>query len=110
MTNAKDKTAMVSKERVTNAVFRAVDELNQQLPLERRVAKSMHTLLLDGAGGVDSLELINLIVTTEQKIAAEFGAEIILTEDAIITEDTCPFRSLGDLTDYITMLLEEKIK
>lgn len=99
---------MVSKEKVTHAIFRAVDELNQQLPRERRVAKSVHTVLLDGAGSVDSLGLINLIVATEQKIAEEFGEEIILTEDAVIAEHTSPFRSIGDLIDYVTMLLEKK--
>ncbi len=99
---------MVNKERIIQTIFKAVDEINQQLPREQRLQKSIDTVLFSSAGQLDSLGLVNLIVAVEQGIEEEFGDIITLTDERALTQNNSPFRTLGTLGDYISLLLKEK--
>ena len=103
------KEKMIEKEKVIQAIFRAVDELNQQLPRRQRLRKSVDTFLFGDHGVLDSLGLVNLIVTTEQKIEEEFGIAITLSDEkALSQKDNSPFETIEKLADYISLFLEEK--
>lgn len=67
---------MNTQARVKNAVVRAVDELNQLLPRDRRLPPSDDTALLGPDGGLDSLGLVNLIVLMERTVAQEFDIAV----------------------------------
>jgi acyl carrier protein len=94
--------------RVLEALLRAVDEVNQQLPGERRLERSEATPLTGESGSLDSLGLINLIVAAEQKIQETFVATITLTDERAMSREESPFRTIGTLADYITSLLAER--
>ena len=96
---------MTRKERVTHALFGAIDEVNQQLPKDQQVEKSLHTVLKGGAGTLDSMGMINFIVATEQKIEEEFGAEIELADSDAMSSNSNPLSSVGAFVDYVTLLL-----
>ena len=85
-----------------------VDEINQQLPKEQRLEKSIDTILSGQSGKLDSLGLVNLIVATEQKIEEEYGITITLANERAISQNNGPFKTIGTLADYIALLLKEK--
>jgi acyl carrier protein len=107
-----DATERSRPRRVTQAVFRAIQEVNKQLPKEQQLPQSIDAVLFEGvggrAGGLDSLGLLNLIVTLEQEIEAEFGIGLTLTREDIINEQERPFETAGALVNYVCSLLEEK--
>jgi D-alanine--poly(phosphoribitol) ligase subunit 2 len=101
---------MTREEQVIQAIFGAIDEINQQLPRAQRLEKSTQTALLDGAGKLDSLGLINLIVATEQRIEEVLGIAVSLIDDDVLSQDDGPFRSVGTLSAYIHEILEQRIR
>ncbi len=96
------------KEKIIDSIFKAVEEINQQLPQERRLKKSPDTLLFDESGDLDSLGLVNLVVLTEQNIEEELGVTITLTDGKAIAQKNNPFKTIGTLIDYIASLLAEQ--
>ncbi|MFQ5823908.1 MAG: acyl carrier protein [bacterium] len=96
---------MTKNSKLIQAIFSAIDEVNLQLPKEQHLEKSIETGLVDTSGKLDSLGLINLIVAIEQKIEEEFEVAITLVDGS---HNNSPFRTVGTLADYISLLLEEK--
>ncbi len=94
-------------ERMTEAVFQAIDELNDILPPERQLQKSPDTVLYGSGGRLDSLELVNLIVAAEQNIEDEFGIPITLADERAMSQRNSPFRTVATLVAYIAALLKE---
>jgi acyl carrier protein len=99
---------MTGNEKVIQAIFNAVEEVNRLLPENQQLVKSADTVLYGKFGKLDSLGLVNLIVTTEQKIEEEFGVTITLADESTMSQDQNPFRTIGTLADYAFLLLKEK--
>jgi acetyltransferase-like isoleucine patch superfamily enzyme/acyl carrier protein len=93
--------------RITRAIFRALDILNEQLPQEKRLAKTFATVLWGQDGGLDSLGLVNLIVAVEESIAEEFGVAIPLTNGKLPLESSVFVLTVGSLGAYVGDLLEK---
>ncbi len=94
--------------KVRQIVFDAIGEINQQLPKDKRVEKSLGAGLFGDTGSIDSLGLINLIVETEQKIENEFGVELTLTDQEMMSHQKSPFQTVGSFVNYILSLLGNK--
>ena len=71
-----------STDAIAAIVFDAVDDLNKQLPRNKRLDKSPGTRLAGPGGQLDSLGLVNLMVNTEQKLETALGLEVMLAEEA----------------------------
>ena len=99
---------MAMHEKITQMLFSVIDELNQLRPVEEHLEKDLETPLAGDSGRLDSAGLINLIVVTEQKTAAELGLPIVLTDDHTMSQVNQVFSTLGTLADYIHLLLNEK--
>ena len=69
---------MGNEERIQKGILSAIDELNEQLPRKQKIRKSVDSVLLGQKGGLDSLGLVNLIVSVEQKIEEDFGLSVSL--------------------------------
>ena len=98
---------MNENETIIQILFDVIDEVNQEFPEEQRLEKSIDTVLFGKSGKLDSLGLVNLIVAIEQRIEEEFRVLITLADERAISQKHSPFRTLGTLADYISLLLEE---
>lgn len=99
----------MDKEQIQATIFRAVDEVNLQLPPEKQVVKSLDTPLLAKAGGtLDSLGLVNFVLTTEEFIDEDFGIMVNLADQKAISHEPSPYTNIAALADYVVSLLEEK--
>ena len=99
---------MISKENIAAAIFAAVDELNQQLPVGQKLSHSLETNLFSSDGTLDSMAFVTLIVGVEQEIQDKFAIEINLTDQASIPQNNNPFETIGALVNYVSNLLEGK--
>lgn len=97
----------MSDERITQAIYRAVDEMNEQLPKGRTLGKSPETILFGKGGQLDSLGLVGFIVEVEQKIEEEFGLSITLADERAMSQQHSPFMTLQTLSDYVALLIKE---
>ena len=92
-----------------NLIYVTLDEYNEHVSDELQLEKSSDTKLFGQGSSLDSLGLINLVVAVEQNIEDEFDVEITLADVRAMSQENSPFRTVGSLTDYIEMLLEEKL-
>ena len=97
------------KEKIQQSIFNSIDSLNAQLPNEGHIEKSNNTALFGSGSKLDSLDLINMVVAVEQNIEDEFDVTITLADERAMSQETSPFKTVGTLTDYIEILLGEKL-
>lgn len=90
---------------VTAAIYRAVDEVNPQLPAAGRLAKTRDTVLFGREAGLDSLGLVNLIVALERHLEKGLGRAVSLSVAEMMLEPDNPFTNVRSLGDYVASLL-----
>lgn len=94
-------------ERITQALYRAIDEINLQLPQENRLDKKPNLVLMGDGGKLDSLAMVNFVVAVEQEIEKEFKINISLMGDLGFEDGENPFESLSALSKRIGLLLSK---
>jgi acyl carrier protein len=97
---------MATDERVSKAVFSAVDELNKQLPTGVSVEKSLDAPLYGAGGKLESLDFVTLIMEVEEKINAEFGTAITIADENLLSKEKSPFSTLRTLIEYLAEMLK----
>ena len=98
---------MATDERISKAVFSAVDELNTQLPAGISVEKSLDAPLYGAGGKLESLDFVTLIMEVEEKINAEFGTDITIADENLLSKAKSPFSTLRTLIEYLEELLKQ---
>ena len=98
---------MVSVEQITGSLLRAVDELNQELPTDKKVPLSPSTVLYGNKGRLDSLGLVNLVLMAERNIQQDFGCAITLADERALSEKKSPFQTINSMASYVARLLGE---
>ena len=84
-----------------DAVFGAIDELNELRPPAERIDKSLDTPLTGENGPLDSLGFVNLIVAVEQRLDSVFTTSVSLLDDEMLDPTAGHFRTVGALIDYL---------
>ena len=92
--------------RILDLIYRTIDELNEQRDPDERLSKTEDTAIL-GPDGLDSLDLVNLIVLLEQLVNEEMHTEITLADERAMMMDSSPFRTVRTLAAFIESLLVE---
>jgi D-alanine--poly(phosphoribitol) ligase subunit 2 len=83
-------------------VYACVDDLNKQLPPEARLSRTAQTVLVGTGGVLDSLSLINFLVSVEEAVAARFGTEVPLLGDPQLGDESGPFHTLSSLAALLS--------
>jgi acyl carrier protein len=99
---------MPSDERIAKAVYAAVDELNEQLPKGVQIDKSLDAPLYGSTGKLESLDFVTLIMEVEEKINAEFGTDITIADENLLSKEKSPFSTLETLIDYLNEVLAKE--
>ena len=86
-------------------MYRAVDELNKQLPKGVSVNKAPDAVLYGSTGKLESIDVVTLIMELEDEIKAQFGTSITIADDRAMSRENSPFRTVETLTDYVAELL-----
>ena len=59
----------------------AIDEINERYPEEKRLSKSVDTVLTGESGELDSLGLVSFVVAVEERIQNDLGVNISLADE-----------------------------
>lgn len=102
---------MTHADKVIQAIYEAIDEVNPQLEDQKRIHnKSIATPLYGGESGqLDSLSLVTLCVAIEQKIEDKFQTPIMIADERALSQKKSPFLTIKTLADYLQLLLSETI-
>jgi len=91
----------VNAESVLAILHEAVDELNPQLPKGKKLGRGEDTKLIGDGSVLDSLLLMSLLVSVEEKCLEELGLDLSLADEAAKSAETTPLRTLGTLGQFI---------
>lgn len=95
-------------ERVLKAVYQAMDELNSQLPPGVSVEKSLDAPLYGATSKLESLDFVTLVMEVEEKINAEFGTDITIADEHMLSKQNSPFSSVRTLVEYLEEVLKNE--
>jgi len=87
---------------ILEAIYSAVDEINNQLPTAQQLAKQEDTIILGEGGTLDSLGTIQLLVAIEEHIATSVGGNIDLMDGNLLSLQDGSLQSIDSLTHFIT--------
>ena len=91
----------MQREQALRIVYETIDVVNQQLPAARRLRKGPDTVIVGVAGSLDSLGIVNFIVTLEEKAGELLGIPVQLLDDTMLVETESPFRTVETLTSFL---------
>ena len=93
---------------IYKSVYKSIDEVNSQMSKDEQLIKSPDTVLYGESSLIDSIGLINIIVTVEQNIEDDFEKSITLADQKAMSQKQSPFKTVESLAKYIQILIEEK--
>tara|TARA_B110001469_G_scaffold116057_1_gene121008 strand:+ start:107 stop:400 length:294 start_codon:yes stop_codon:yes gene_type:complete len=86
---------------VLAVIYECIDEVNRMLPTRSKLTKTVETVLAGDGGALDSLSLINLLVSLEEALKLKFGIEYFLLDESLLSDPTGPYRSVSHLSKWI---------
>jgi hypothetical protein len=95
------------RQRAIEVIFSAIDVVNCEKSNTSRLIKSEDTTLFGHGSGLDSFELVGLILSIESKVTEHFGVAVTLADERAMSERNSPFRSVSTMANYIVRLVEE---
>lgn len=102
------ESTMTERDKILKSIYDAVDEVNEQLPEGQTLEKSPNTVLLGESGKLESIDLVNILVATEENVEETFGIPISITDERAVSEKNSPFTTIETLCNFISNLLIEK--
>jgi acyl carrier protein len=83
-------------------------EISKQKQIEMPAILDESTRLIGKKAVLDSLGLVNLIISVEQEINDTNGVPITIADERAMSMEKSPFKSVGTLVDYICFLIDEQ--
>ena len=97
---------MTGENEILGLIYQAIDELNDDLPAADRLAHSPATPLLAEGGAIDSIQLVNLVVATEELVEESYDRVVALADDRAFSQARSPFLTVGSFADYVAEVLK----
>ena len=99
---------MQKKKKIIEAVYSAIDELNQLLPPDNQLPKALTTPIVHESSKLDSQALVNLIVALEEELDKHFNTSISLIEEETMFTENTHYTDVNTLIKYVYTKLEEE--
>jgi acyl carrier protein len=93
------------RDAIIKVISSTLKDLNEDLQKEELNNPGAQTYIYGRRGNLDSLALVSLIADLEGKISCEFGNDIILADERAMSQANSPFKTVGNLAEYIHNLL-----
>lgn len=97
----------MSSKRVTDIIFKALDDANAEREPADRFEITENTRLFGEDAVLDSLSLVSVIVDVETALRDEFQISVSLTDDRAVSQAISPFTDVRTLRAYTLELLAE---
>ena len=89
-------------------IYPAMNDLKAGAPELDALPLSLDTTLLGSGALLDSLALVTLVVSIEERLADTTGFTIALANERALSRRASPFRTVATLAAYIQELLDEQ--
>jgi acyl carrier protein len=93
------------KEELIDILYQSLEEVNEQLPNEKQIPRSLDAILIGGVGALDSLAFVNFVASVEEKCAHKYGIGLSLTD--LSSRDDDQFENLGQFADFVFQRLNK---
>ncbi len=100
---------MNQRDDIIKVIFNAIDDLNAQLPEDKKIDKRLDVQLFGHQGKLSSLSLVRFIVAVEDHMSETFEKSVVLADERALSKERSPFRSIAALVDYVENLLSENV-
>lgn len=97
---------MADKEKIREAIYGAIDILNDQIN-GINIKKTLDTPLLGKDSKLDSMGLVTFMVAVEEQVGDIFDIPFSLAVDSDLGSENNPFSNVACLIDFIDGRLEE---
>ena len=92
---------------IKEIIFKSIKELNENLDEDQQLQLSTDTVLLGKDSNIDSITLVNLIVTIEESLEDNLNLSVTLADEKAWSQKNSPFLTIQTLLDYIALLIKE---
>lgn len=96
---------MITKNEIIEIIFQSIEDINKENDIE--ILKDLDTKLFGIDSELDSILLVNLIVSIEEKVEEKTDRYIPIADERAFSLEESPFKSIGTLVDHIETLLNE---
>lgn len=90
---------------IVSSLWEVLEEKGEQDKYSREELTG-ETALIGKRAFIDSMGLVSLIINLESKLA-EDGKVVTLADERAMSQSKSPFRTVGSLAEYISVLLGE---
>jgi hypothetical protein len=87
---------------IEELIFEVIDDVNDQLPAEEKLEKSMQTVIVGDEGKLDSLGVINFLVSLEEKVVSSTGKSLALMSDELFAQESGVLHTVSSIKQYIS--------
>ena len=98
---------MIAK--IQEIIISCLKELNEVMKKPALDHPDKDTYIYGPKGTLDSLDLVALISDLEEKISDEYGINIVIADEKALSQTRSPFKSISNLSQYLELLIEEKM-
>ena len=89
------------KDVILKIIYLCVDEINDDLETDGKLEKNELEEIFSADSKLDSMGLVNFVVSIEEKIQEHFNLNVTLADDKAMSQSRSPFRTIGSLAEYI---------
>ena len=94
-----------TRETIVQIVHDAIADINTILPTNEKIALSESTILFGKGSELDSLNLVNFIVSVEEMLETRFGKPISLLTTEATSADSGALSTYASLLEFLTKQL-----
>ncbi len=94
----------MERDQTLRLVFEAIDQVNQQLPAAKRLAKRPDTVIVGPGGPLDSLGIVTFVIALEEKLGDALSRSVQLLDESVLSDAEGPFHTVGSLAQYLVTL------
>lgn len=92
---------MATYQQIVDLIYVAIDELNETSDNDP-ITKSATTALYGASSLLDSVDLVNLLLSVEELLEDELGVEIVIANEKALSQKHSPFKTVETLAQYLT--------
>lgn len=99
----------MDKQTLLNLIFECYAEVKKKSPEILKEQLSGNTPLVGDSSELDSVDLINLVMTIEKKMKAKYQYSIKLMGQKLLAKKRDPFEKIETLAEYLQELVSETV-
>ena len=92
---------MIAYQKILELIYSAIDELNAGNG-DVSVPKEESTPLFGAASVLDSVDLVNLLLSVEELLEDELDIEFVIANEKALSQKNSPFKTIATLAQYLT--------